>query len=97
MSAFNDEDTISPTSNTMRDDLEKKMHASQIGDQIPNSMLEELAPNGEGEYIRDKINNMPADEAIAIVEESSNSSDDGTSQQTCAPVWSASCWAQTVR
>ena len=43
---------------------------SKIGDQIPHEMLEELAPNGEGEYILDKINNMTEDEAIKIIQES---------------------------
>lgn len=42
----------------------------RIGDQIPHEMLEELAPNGEGEYILDKINNMTEEEALAIVQES---------------------------
>lgn len=41
----------------------------RIGDQIPHEMLEELAPNGEGEYILDKINNMGEEEAISIVRE----------------------------
>lgn len=40
------------------------------GDEIPHEMLETLAPNGEAEYILDKINNMSEDEAVAIVEES---------------------------
>lgn len=40
------------------------------GDEIPHEMLETLAPNGEGEYILDKINNMSEDEAVAIIEES---------------------------
>lgn len=40
------------------------------GDQIPHEMLEALAPNGEAEYILDKINNMSEEEALAIVEES---------------------------
>jgi len=40
------------------------------GDQIPHEMLEELAPNGEGEYLLDKINNMTEEEAYAIVQES---------------------------
>lgn len=39
----------------------------RIGDQIPHKLLDELAPNGEGEYILDKINNMTEEEAIAIV------------------------------
>ncbi|KAK4033207.1 OPT oligopeptide transporter protein-domain-containing protein [Parachaetomium inaequale] len=42
----------------------------RIGDQIPHRMLEELAPNGEGEYILDKINNMTEEEAKAIIQES---------------------------
>ncbi|KAK3689215.1 OPT oligopeptide transporter protein-domain-containing protein [Podospora appendiculata] len=42
----------------------------RIGDQISHEKLEELAPNGEGEYILDKINNMTEEEAIAIVQES---------------------------
>lgn len=41
----------------------------RIGDQIPHEMLEELAPNGEGEYILDKINTMTEEEAIAIVQD----------------------------
>jgi hypothetical protein len=40
------------------------------GDQVPHRMLEELAPNGEGEYILDKINSMTEEEAIAIIQES---------------------------
>lgn len=40
------------------------------GDEIPHDMLETLAPNGESEYILDKINNMSEEEAYAIVEES---------------------------
>jgi hypothetical protein len=42
----------------------------RIGDQIPHRMLEELAPNGEGDYILDKINNMTEEEALAIIQES---------------------------
>jgi hypothetical protein len=42
----------------------------RIGDQIPHEMLEVLAPNGEGEYILEKVNNMSEEEALAIVEES---------------------------
>lgn len=40
------------------------------GDEIPHEMLETLAPNGEGDYILDKINNMSEEEAFAIVQES---------------------------
>jgi hypothetical protein len=45
----------------------------QFGDQIPHEMLKELAPNGEEEYIVNKINNMTEDEAIAIIQESRES------------------------
>lgn len=41
----------------------------RVGDQIPHAMLEELAPNGETDYILDKINNMSEDEAIGIIHE----------------------------
>ncbi|OAQ65172.1 oligopeptide transporter protein [Pochonia chlamydosporia 170] len=40
------------------------------GDQIPVELLETLAPNGEGDFILDKINNMSEDEAIGIITES---------------------------
>jgi hypothetical protein len=40
------------------------------GDQIPDDMLKVIAPNGEGDYILDKINNMTEEEAIAIIAES---------------------------
>jgi hypothetical protein len=42
----------------------------RIGDEIPHGLLEELAPNGEGEYILDKVNNMTEEEALAIIAES---------------------------
>lgn len=55
-------------------DPEKYPHAGvsegNWGDEIPHEMLETLAPNGEAEYILDKINNMTEDEAVAIVEAS---------------------------
>lgn len=55
-------------------DPEKRFYAGvsegNWGDEISHEMLETLAPNGEGEYILDKINNMSEDEAVAIVEES---------------------------
>ncbi len=35
----------------------------------PHEMLEELAPNGETEYILDKINNMTEDDALDIIRE----------------------------
>ncbi|KAM0666872.1 hypothetical protein ACQRIT_005572 [Beauveria bassiana] len=56
-------------------DAEKHgVHASVGGvpyaDQIPHEMMEGLAPNGEADYIRDKINHMSEDEALAIIQES---------------------------
>ncbi|KAK0649579.1 OPT oligopeptide transporter protein-domain-containing protein [Cercophora newfieldiana] len=39
-------------------------------DQIPDDLLKVIAPNGETEYILDKINNMTEEEAIAIIAES---------------------------
>ena len=47
--------------------------SGKIGDQIPHVLLEELAPNGEEEYILDKINNMTEEEAISIIQESRKS------------------------
>ncbi|EON96539.1 putative oligopeptide transporter protein [Phaeoacremonium minimum UCRPA7] len=41
----------------------------RFGDQISHEMLEILAPNGEGDYILDKINNMSEEDALAIVQE----------------------------
>jgi hypothetical protein len=41
-----------------------------FGDQISHEMLEELAPNGDGEYILDKINSMSEEDALQIIEES---------------------------
>lgn len=42
----------------------------QIGDQISHEMLEELAPNGEGDYILEKVNGMTEEEALEIIKES---------------------------
>lgn len=39
------------------------------GDQIPEELLAELAPNGEGEYIRRLVSGMTEAEALAIVRE----------------------------
>ncbi|KAJ4420300.1 oligopeptide transporter 6 [Neurospora sp. IMI 360204] len=44
--------------------------SQRFSEQIPHEMLEELAPNGEGDYICEKVDNMTEDEAIAIVQES---------------------------
>ena len=48
----------------------REAHHEQIGDQIPHEMLEQLAPNGEGDFILEKINTMTEEEAIAIIQES---------------------------
>ena len=66
-----EDDEVKPT--TVELDAEKtgtRTTHGQIGDQIPHEMLEELAPNGEGEYILEKINTMSEEEALAIVQES---------------------------
>jgi hypothetical protein len=42
----------------------------KFGDQITHEMLEVLAPNGEGDYILEKINNMTEEEALEIIDES---------------------------
>ncbi|KAK1763650.1 OPT-domain-containing protein [Phialemonium atrogriseum] len=47
-----------------------RVTCERIGDQVTHEMLEVLAPNGEREYILDKINNMTEEEALAIVQES---------------------------
>ncbi|KAI1081027.1 OPT oligopeptide transporter protein-domain-containing protein [Whalleya microplaca] len=44
----------------------------RIRDQIPHEMLEELAPNGDGEYILEQIDNMTEEEAVAIIQESAD-------------------------
>lgn len=56
-----------------RDPEKSKSQATtheRIGDQIPKKLLEELAPNGEGEYLLEKINSMTEEEALSIVQES---------------------------
>ncbi|TWU70544.1 hypothetical protein ED733_000623 [Metarhizium rileyi] len=55
-----------------RDDDEKNRlgTTSNYGDQISSEQLETLAPNGESAFIRDKINAMSEEEALAIVTES---------------------------
>jgi hypothetical protein len=37
--------------------------------EVPHEMLEELAPNGDGEYLLERINSMTEEEAIEIVSE----------------------------
>lgn len=70
-------DTVEPFDDgvtPLGDDPEKTPYAGvsdgNWGDEIPHDMLETLAPNGESEYILDKINNMGEEEAYAIVVES---------------------------
>jgi hypothetical protein len=61
------------TPNTFGSDPEKTSPQAtdeQFGDQITHEMLEVLAPNGEGDYILEKINNMTEEEALAIIDES---------------------------
>ncbi|TVY45580.1 Oligopeptide transporter [Lachnellula subtilissima] len=67
---IDDEVTSSPSGS----EQEKKTPAPGIqerfGDQIPHLMLETLAPNGEGDYILEKINGMTEEEAVSIIDES---------------------------
>lgn len=66
-----DEDIVHDSSDRDAEKTPMKSSAQERwGDQIPHKMLEELAPNGEGEYILDKINNMSEEEAYEIVRES---------------------------
>lgn len=55
-------------------DPEKALHhvgqEENWGDQIPHEMLRTLAPNGESEYILDKINNFSEGDSINIIAES---------------------------
>jgi hypothetical protein len=61
----------SPTTPSSEKDLEKYTGArGEFGDQIPHELLESLAPNGEEDYILDKINSMSEEEALAIIRES---------------------------
>jgi hypothetical protein len=47
-----------------------QLREEKYGDQIPHEMLETLAPNGEGDYILEKINNMSEEEALAVIDKS---------------------------
>ncbi|KAI0018181.1 OPT oligopeptide transporter protein-domain-containing protein [Xylariomycetidae sp. FL0641] len=62
------EDGPRPVSDEEKSPTDVKVE--RIGDQIPHRLLEELAPNGEGEYILEKINGMTEEEAIGIISES---------------------------
>jgi len=64
-----DDSIAAPTSSDPKK-MPTEITSGRIGDQISHEMLEELAPNGEGEYILDKINNMTEEEAVAIIQES---------------------------
>ena len=66
-------DVIKDRTSSDGEKLPTRVTDGQFGDQIPHEMLEELAPNGEGEYILDKINNMSEEEAITIIQESRES------------------------
>jgi hypothetical protein len=61
----------SPSTPSSEKDPEKDSYDSgRFGDLIPHELLEELAPNGEGDYILDKINGISEDEALYIIRES---------------------------
>jgi hypothetical protein len=67
------EESNAPQASREVEKLPAHVTNGHCGDQISSEMLKELAPNGEEEYILDKINNMAEDEAIAIVKESRES------------------------
>ncbi|KAK4231881.1 putative oligopeptide transporter [Podospora fimiseda] len=58
------------TKSTTRPSLEDETSPQDFTDQIPHSLLEELAPNGEGDYILSKINEITTEEALSIIVES---------------------------
>jgi hypothetical protein len=65
------DDEVTPNNLTDSEKIQSKAGTDErFGDQIPHEMLEELAPNGEGDYILEKINSMTEEEALAIIEES---------------------------
>lgn len=71
-----DGDMISPLSRASSSDPEKSprpekgINGAPISSQVPHALLEELAPNGEGEYILARIDEMSSEEAHAILRES---------------------------
>lgn len=69
MEDINTGDEIAPNTSDP-EKVQQGVNESRVGDQIPHEMLEELAPNGEGDYILEKINNMTEEEALAIIQES---------------------------
>jgi hypothetical protein len=66
--ASQDGNTVEATS--VVEKLPVQVNNGRFGDQISSEMLNELAPNGEEEYILDKVNNMTEEEAIVIIQES---------------------------
>lgn len=66
------DDGVAPKTNSSEDEKFQPdvATAELIGHQISHEMLEELAPNGEGEHILNIIKAMTEEEALAIVEES---------------------------
>lgn len=65
-----DEDRVTPAISDPEKSQPKVAAEDNVGDQISHEMLEELAPNGDGDYILDKINNMTEEEALQIIHES---------------------------
>ena len=64
------DDGIMPNEYGDPEKIQPRVTQEQYGDQITHEMLEALAPNGEGDYILDIINNMTEEEAVAIIQES---------------------------
>jgi hypothetical protein len=46
-----------------------RLDSAKVGDMIPDHLLKEYAPNGETEYLLEKINDTTTEEAVEIVAE----------------------------
>ncbi|KJZ74505.1 hypothetical protein HIM_06101 [Hirsutella minnesotensis 3608] len=63
-------DDIQPEDTVRLEKPPVRVTEENYGDQIPFEMLETLAPNGEADFILEKINTMSEEEALAIIHES---------------------------
>jgi hypothetical protein len=64
------DDGVKPNMSGSDPEKTPQANSERFGDQITHEMLKDLAPNGEGDYILEKINTMTEEEALAIVQES---------------------------
>jgi len=53
-----------------------RLDSDKIGDMIPDELLKEYAPNGETEYLIEKVNEITVEEAVDIVAEALEFHDD---------------------